>query len=50
MFSYVKFSIANVMYIVGYMSKKCYLGMQKIVHITNFVYFERFFILQWGEI
>lgn len=27
MFSYVKFSIANVMYIVDYMSKKCYLGM-----------------------
>lgn len=48
MFSYVKFSIANVMYIVGYMSKKCYLGMQKIVHVTNFVYFERFFYITMG--
>lgn len=29
MFSYVKFSIANVMYIVGYMSKKMLLGDEK---------------------
>lgn len=29
MFSYVKFSIANVMYIVGYMSKKMLLGDAK---------------------
>lgn len=46
MFSYVKFSIANVMHIVCGMSKICFLGIEKIVHETKFAYFERFLLLQ----
>lgn len=37
MFSYVKFSIANVMYIVWATQEKCYMRIKEIVHVTFFV-------------
>lgn len=36
MLSYVKFSVANVVYIVHVVSKICFLRIEKIVHETKF--------------
>lgn len=45
MFSYVKFSVANVVHIACEVSKICFLRIEKIVHETKFTRFERFLLL-----
>ncbi len=48
MFSYVKFSVANVVHIACGVSKICFLRIEKIIHETKLTRFERLFLLQRG--